>query len=83
MNNDFVVYILIHIDLVAKVCYKLDMQLVLLKKKKLIRDYDEKFARKTITHKILLSLTIDKHKKVSVFMLIVDIKHHEIILNKS
>ena len=83
MNSDFAVYILIHIDLVAKVCYKLDMQFVLLKKKKLIRNYDEKFVRKTITHKILLSLIIDKYKKVSVFMLIVDIKHHEIILNKS
>ena len=82
MNNDFAVYILIHIDLVAEVCYKLDMQLVSLKKKKLIRDYDEKLVKKIITYKILLSLIINKHKKVNVLMLIADIKHHEIILNK-
>ena len=82
MNSDFAVYILIHIDLVAEVYYKLNMQLVSLEKKKLIRDYDEKLARKIIIHKILSSLTIDKHKKVSVLMLIVDIEHHKVILNK-
>ncbi len=37
---------------------------------------------KLITHKILLNLTIESHKKLTMSMLIVDIKHHEAILSK-
>ncbi len=82
IDSDFVVYTLIHNKLVDKVCQKLEIQSILLAKEKLIRDYDEKLARKTITHKILLNLTIKSHKKLTVSMLIVDIKHHEVILSK-
>ncbi len=73
---------LIHDKLVNKVCQKLEIQFILLAKKKLIQDYDEKLARKTITHKILLNLTIESHKKLTMSMLIVDIEHHEAILSK-
>ncbi len=82
INSDFVIYMLIHDKLVNKVCQKLEIQSILLAKEKLIRDYDEKLARKTITHKILLNLMIESHKKLTVSMLIVDIKHHEVILSK-
>ncbi len=73
---------LIHDKLVDKVCQKLEIQSILLAKEKLIRDYDEKLARKTITHKILLNLMIESHKKLTVSMLIVDVEHHEVILSK-
>ncbi len=82
IDSDFVVYMLIHDKLVDKVCQKLEIQFILLAKEKLIRDYDEKLARKTITHKILFNLTIESHKKLTVSMLIADIKHHEAILRK-
>ena len=82
IDSDFIIYTLIHISLVDKVCEKLKIQSILLVKKKLIRDYDEKLARKTITHKILLNLTIEDHKKLTVSMLIADIEHHEAILSK-
>ncbi len=82
LDSDFIVYTLIHNKLVNKVCQKLEIQFILLAKEKLIRDYDEKLARKTITHKILLNLMIESHKKLTVSMLIADIKHHEVILNK-
>jgi len=82
IDSDFVVYMLIHDKLVDKVCQKLEIQSILLAKEKLIRDYDEKLARKTITHKILLNLTIESHKKLTVSMLIADIEHHEAILSK-
>ncbi len=49
---------------------------------KLIRDYDEKIFKKIITHKILLNLIIESHKKLTVLMLITDIDHHEVILSK-
>ncbi len=73
---------LIHDKLVNKVCQKLEIQSILLAKEKLIQDYDEKLVRKIITHKILLNLTIKSHKKLTMSMLIVDIEHHEVILNK-
>jgi len=82
IDSDFVVYTLIHDKLVDKVCQKLEIQFILLAKEKLIREYDEKLARKTITHKILLNLTIESHKKLTVSMLITDIEHHEAILSK-
>ncbi len=82
IDSDFVVYTLIHDKLVNKVCQKLEIQFILLAKKKLIWDYNEKLVRKTITHKILLNLTIECHKKLTMSMLIVDIEHHEVILSK-
>jgi len=82
INNNFVVYILIHTKLVDKDCKKLKIQSILLTKEKLIQDYDEKLFKKIITHKILSNLTIESHKKLTVSMLITDIEHHEAILNK-
>jgi len=82
IDNDSVVYTIIHFNLVNKVCKKLRIQFILLIKEKLIRNYDEKIFKKIITHKILLNLIIESHKKLTVSMLIVDINHHEIILSK-
>ncbi len=82
IDNDFIVYTLIHDKLVDKVCQKLEIQSILLAKEKLIREYDEKLARKTIIHKILFNLTIESHKKLTMSMLIADIEHHEAILSK-
>jgi len=82
IDSDFVIYMLIHDKLVNKVCQKLEIQLILLAKEKLIWDYDKKLARKTIIYKILLNLTIKSHKKLTMSMLIVDIEHHEVILSK-
>ncbi len=82
IDSDFVIYTLIHDKLVNKVCQKLEIQSILLAKEKLIRDYDEKLVRKTITHKILLNFMIKSHKKLTVSMLIADIEHHEAILSK-
>ncbi len=73
---------LIHANLVNRVCEKLEIQSISLTKKKLIRDYDEKISKKIITHKILLNLIIESHKKFTVSMLIADINHHEVILSK-
>ncbi len=61
---------------------ELKIQSISLAKEKLIRDYDEKISKKTITHKILFNLIIESHKKLTVSMLIADIDHHEVILSK-
>jgi len=82
IDSDSVVYIIIHSNLVNKVCEKLKIQSISLAKEKLIKDYDGKIFKKTITHKILLNLIIESHKKLTVSMLIADIDHHKVILSK-
>ena len=82
IDSDSAVYMIIHINLVNKVCKELKIQFISLIKEKLIKEYDEKISKKTITHKILLNLIIESHKKLTVSMLIADINHHEVILSK-
>ncbi len=82
IDSDSVTHTLIHANLANKVCKKLEIQSISLTKEKLIRDYDEKIFKKIITHKILLNLIIESHKKLTVSMLITDINHHEVILSK-
>jgi len=82
INSDSAVYMIVHFNLVDKVCKKLRIQSISLTKEKLIRDYDEKIFKKIITHKILFNLIIESHKKLTVSMLIADIDYHEVILSK-
>jgi len=82
IDSDSMIYVLIHTKLVNQICQKLEIQLIQLAKEKLIREYDEKLTKKIITHKILLNLTVESHKKLTVSMLITDINHHDIILEK-
>ena len=82
INSDLMIYILIHTKLVDQICQKLEIQFIWLVKEKLIREYDEKLTKKIIIHKILLNLTVKSHKKLTVLMLIADINHHDIILEK-
>jgi len=83
IDSDSAVYTIIHINLVDKVCKELRIQPISLTKEKLIKEYDGKIFKKTITHKILLNLIIESHKKLTVSILIADINHHEVILEKS
>jgi len=73
---------LIHVNLVNKVCKKLEIQSISLTKEKLIKDYDEKIFKKIIIYKILLNFIIESYKKLTVSMLIADIDHYEVILSK-
>ncbi len=73
---------IIHANLINKGYEKLKIQSISLTKEKLIRDYNEKIFKKIITHKILLNLIIESHKKLTISMLITDIDHHEVILSK-
>jgi len=82
IDSDSVIYMIIHFNLVDKVCKKLKIQSISLIKEKLIRDYNEKISKKIITHKILFNLIIESHKKLIILMLIADIDHHEVILSK-
>jgi len=75
-------YTLVHTKLADQICQELGIQPIRLAKEKLIRGYDGKLAKKAITHKILPNLTVGSHKKLTVPMLIADIDHHDVILEK-
>jgi len=83
IDSDSVIYTIIHINLVNRVCKELKIQSISLTKEKLIKEYNEKISKKTITHKILLNLILESYKKLTVSMLIADINHYEVILEKS
>ncbi len=83
IDSDSAVYTIIHINLVDRVCKELKIQSISLTKEKLIKEYDEKISKKTITHKILSNLIIESHKKLTVSMLIADINHHEVLRSVS
>jgi len=83
IDSDSVIYMIIHINLVNRVCKELKIQSISLTKEKLIKEYDEKIFKKTIIHKVLSNLIIESYKKLTVSMLIADIDHHEVILEKS
>ena len=82
INSDLMIYILIHTKLFNQICQKLKIQSLRLAKEKLIREYDEKLTKKIIIHKILLNLTVESHKKLTVSMLIADINYYNVILEK-
>jgi len=82
INNDLIIYIIIHINLVEWVCKELEIQFISLIKEKLIKEYNEKIFKKIITHKILLNLIIESYKKLIISMLITNINHHKVILSK-
>ncbi len=82
IDSDSAIYVLVHIKLVNQICQKLEIQSISLTKEKLIREYDDKLTKKIITHKILSNLIIEDHKELTISMLIADIDHHKIILEK-
>ncbi len=82
INNDLIIYIIIHINSVEWVCKELEIQFISLIKEKLIKEYNEKIFKKIITHKILLNLIIESYKKLMISMLITNINHHKVILSK-
>ena len=65
-----------------KVCDRLNILFQELIKIKFIRKYDEK-TNVAITHVIYFILTVNDHRKNLTFLLIIKLKNHKLILEKS
>ena len=52
-------------------------------KLKPLREYDDQFVKRFITHCLLFILKVQGHKKESCLILIIQLKHHNLILEKS
>jgi len=71
-------------ELIAQnVCDHLQIELLSLIKLKSIREFDDHYAKKLITHAIYSNLTVQDHMKHFVSMLITWLSQHQIILEKT
>ncbi len=65
------------------VCDQLQIELLTLIKAKSIREFDNHYAKKLITHVIYLNLTIQDHTIDTASMLITRLDQHQMILEKT
>ncbi len=71
-------------ELIAQnVCDHLQIELLSLIKLKSIREFDDHYAKKLITHAIYLNLTVQDHMKRFVSMLITWLSQHQMIFEKT
>ncbi len=69
--------------IVQNVCNHLQIESLSLIKLKSIREFDDHYAKKLITHVIYLNLTVQDHMKRFIFMLITQLDQHQMILEKT
>ncbi len=65
------------------VCDQLQIESLTLIKAKSIREFDDHYAKKLITHVIYLNLTVQDHTIDTAFMLITQLNKHQMILEKT
>jgi len=65
------------------VCDQLQIKSLTLIKAKSIREFDNHYAKKLITHIIYLNLTVQDHTIDTTFMLITRLDQHQMILEKT
>ncbi len=65
------------------VCDQLQIKSLTLIKAKSIREFDDHYAKKLITHAIYLNLTVQDHTIDIAFMLIIQLNQHQMIFKKT
>ena len=71
-------------ELIAQnVCDHLQIESLTLIKAKSIREFNDHYAKKLITHVIYLNLTVQDHMKCFIFILITQLSQHQMILEKT
>jgi len=71
-------------ELIAQnVCDHLQIKFLSLIKLKSIREFNDHYAKKLITHAIYLNLTVQDHIKHFISMLITQLNQHQMILEKT
>ncbi len=68
-------------SLISELCECFDIQSISLFKSKSIRLYDETLDRRSITHALYISVTIQEHKNEIMSLLITRLDQHKIIID--
>ena len=83
MNCDCIkIYIVINKVIVLEICERLQIESYSFFKFKSLRKYDDQLVKRFITHYLLFILKVQDYKKESCFILIVQLKHHDLIFEK-
>jgi len=76
-------YLFIDEVIMQIVCDQLQIESLTLIKAKLIREFNDHYAKKLITHIIYLNLTVQDHTIDTASMLITQLDQHQMILEKT
>ncbi len=68
-------------SLISELCECFDIQSISLFKLKLIHSYDKILDRRSITHALYISVTIQEHKNEMISLLITHLDQHKIIID--
>jgi len=68
-------------SLVSELCERFDIQSISLFKSKSIHLYDKTLDRRSITHALYISVTIQEHKNEMMSLLITRLDQHKIIID--
>ena len=68
-------------SLVSELCERFDIQSISLFKSKSIHLYDKTLDRRSITHALYISVTIQEHKNKMMSLLITRLDQHKIIID--
>ena len=80
--NCIKIYTVINETIILEICERLQIEPYFFSKPKLLRKYDDQFAKRPITHCLLFTLKIQGHKKKSCLILITQLRHHDLIFEK-
>ena len=84
MNCDCIkTYIVINEIIVPEICERLQIEPYSLFKLKPLRKYDDQLAKRLITHYLLPTLEVQGYKEKSCLILIAQLRHHDLIFEKS
>ena len=67
--------------LISELCERFDIQSISLFKSKSIHSYDKILDRRSITHALYISITIQEHKNEMMSLLITHLNQHKIIID--
>ncbi len=82
INNDYIKYFFININIAHKMCETLNIIFVKLNKSREIKNYNEK-KNKNIIYVIYFFMIIQNYIKSFILMMIIKLNQHSIILKKS
>jgi hypothetical protein len=82
INNDYIDYFFIDINIAHKMCESLNINSLKLNKSRKMKKYNER-KNKNITHVIYSFMIIQDHTKNFISMMIIKLNQHSIILKKS
>ena len=83
MNCDCIkIYIIINEIVIFEICERLQIESYIFFKLRFLREYNNQLVKRFIIYCLLFILNVHVYKKKTYFILIVQLKHHDLIFEK-